>query len=87
MINTTGMKTEFGFHSGKVDRLTLKVGEQVGFVNRQNIALYGTVAKLNDKTASVKLFTGERWRVSYNMLFYVVDAVTIKGNLSAASSV
>jgi hypothetical protein len=29
MINPTGLKIEFGFHSGKVDRLTLKVGEQV----------------------------------------------------------
>jgi hypothetical protein len=59
----------------------------VGFINRQNVALYGTVVKLNDKTASIKLFTGERWRVSYNMLFYVVDAVTIKGNLSTPASV
>ena len=59
--------------SNKVDRLTLRIGEQVGFVNRQGVTLSGTVIKLNPKSATIKVSTGIKWRVSYHCLFYVIS--------------
>ncbi len=59
--------------STTVDRMTLKVGEKVGFMSKQGNDLYGIVTKLNPKTAEVKLESGERWRVQYDLLFYVLE--------------
>jgi hypothetical protein len=75
MLNIDCIPTNVKTDRSKVDRLTLKVGDQVGFVNHRddNKELYGTVTKLNPKTAGVKLNTGEHWRVGYSGLFYVFD--------------
>ena len=75
MLNVDGIPTDLKVGHKKVDRLTLKVGDKVGFVNRRdnNKELYGTVVKLNPKTAGVRLNTGENWRVGYGGLFYVLD--------------
>ncbi|MCK4869861.1 MAG: hypothetical protein KAS93_02000 [Gammaproteobacteria bacterium] len=64
----------------KVDRLSLKVGEKVGFIARRKGSklLCGVVTKLNPKTAGIKILTGELWRVSYGALFYVLEAETEK---------
>ena len=76
MLNIDGLPTDIASKQQKVDRLTLKVGEKVGFINHKqgNKLLCGFVTKLNIKTASVKVLTGEDWRVSYGALFYVLDA-------------
>lgn len=76
MLNIDGLPTDVADKKQKVDRLTLKVGEKVGFINHKqdNKLLCGVVTKLNTKTATVKLLTGEMWRVSYGALFYVLDA-------------
>ena len=75
MLNIEGLPTDVAGKKQKVNRLTLKVGEKVGFINHKqdNKLLCGIVTKLNTKTASVKLLTGEMWRVSYGALFYVLD--------------
>ncbi len=75
MLNIDCIPTDIKTNHKKVDRLTLKVGDKVGFVNHRdnNKELYGTVVKLNPKTAGVKLNTGEHWRVGYGGLFYVLD--------------
>lgn len=75
MLNVTGIQSELKNPNGKVDRLTLKVGESVGFVNHiDNEEFYGIVVRLNQKTATVKLSTGEFWRVYYKSLFYVMNS-------------
>ena len=75
MLNISGTQSDFKGSHGRVDRLTLRVGESVGFINhRDNKELYGIVIKLNQKTATIQLSTGAKWRVSYNLLFYVMDS-------------
>lgn len=61
----------------KVSKSTLKVGESVGFFTRDKRELYGTVIKLNPTTARVLLPTGQRWRVAYSLLFYVLEGEVI----------
>lgn len=75
MLNIDCISTDVKMGYKKVDRLTLKVGDKVGFVNHRdnNKEFYGTVAKLNPKTAGIRLNTGEHWRVGYGALFYVLD--------------
>ena len=77
MLNINNIPTEIKTNKKKIDRLTLKIGDLVGFVNhRTNQELYGKVTKLNPKTALVKITTCEQWRVSYPCLFYVLDGET-----------
>lgn len=58
----------------KVHRDSLKVGDSVGYKSRNQREVYGVVLKLNRKTATVRLTNGELWKVSYGLLFHVVDA-------------
>ncbi len=53
-----------------------KVGDQVGFRDRQNREVYGRILSLNPKTATVLTSSGQRWRVAYSYLFPVIDAAT-----------
>jgi hypothetical protein len=81
MINREGLPMRLPNRS-RIDRLNLKVGDSVGFLNRAQEACYGQVEKLNTKTASVKLASGQIWRVAYSLLFYVTDAQAFeKGSL------
>lgn len=59
---------------GKVRRDSIQVGDLVSYRSRQNLDVYGLVVKLNPKTAVVQLPDGERWKVSYDLLSYVLDA-------------
>lgn len=83
MMNLNSINTEVKNKHNKIDKMTLKVGDSVGFLNhRTNQELYGRVTKLNPKTASVKVVNNSpnpNWRVSYSALFYVMD--TTKGYL------
>lgn len=61
-----------------IDRFNLKVGEEVGFTTRSQETYYGQVQRLNTKTASIKLNSGEEWRVAYSLLFWVQEAQVLK---------
>ena len=75
MINLQGQDVDIPARAHqKVRRELLRVGDAVGFRNRTNREVYGVVTKINHKTASVRLTTGEQWRVHYGFLFHVVDA-------------
>ena len=56
-----------------LSRSELSVGDQVGFRDRQNIARYGEVIRLNPRTATVRVDGRYKWRVAYGFLFRVVD--------------
>jgi hypothetical protein len=75
MLNIDCIPTDIKTNRQKVDRLTLKVGDKIGFIDHRNNnkELYGIVIKLNPKTAGIKLNSGELWRVGYGGLFYVLD--------------
>lgn len=58
--------------SQKVSRSTLKVGDNVGFKDKQGNELFGEVVKLNPKTAGV-LVGKTQWRVAYGLLSTVME--------------
>ena len=78
MINLEGVDTAIRSTGDrrKVNREGLRVGDRVGYLDRNNRERYGEVIKLNPKTAAVRLRTGEEWRVPYGLLFSVIDGTT-----------
>ncbi|MDQ3254167.1 MAG: hypothetical protein M3R15_09720 [Acidobacteriota bacterium] len=56
-----------------LERSRLKVGDAVGFRDRQNQDRYGQVLALNPKTATILTRDQQRWRVAYQFLFPVID--------------
>ncbi|MCU7906057.1 MAG: hypothetical protein KZQ76_09470 [Candidatus Thiodiazotropha sp. (ex Epidulcina cf. delphinae)] len=55
-----------------VDRLSLRIGDTVGFAGREGQELFGTIIKLNPKRAKIQTEKGI-WAVPYSMLFTVID--------------
>jgi hypothetical protein len=55
-----------------LSRADFAVGDTVGFEGRDLIQHVGTIARLNQKSATVSCPEGE-WRVSYSLLHRVVD--------------
>ncbi len=51
----------------------LKVGDHVGFKNKEGQDLYGKVIRLNPKTATIEVGPKHEWRVAYSYLFPVLD--------------
>lgn len=72
MINIEGATTDIEPHSRGVDRLSLRVGDRVGFEGRAGEDVFGTVIKLNPKRAKVETDQGI-WNVSYSFLFTVLE--------------
>ncbi|MEK7996395.1 MAG: hypothetical protein AAB403_21555 [Planctomycetota bacterium] len=61
----------------KMDRESIRVGDSVGYISREHRQMYGIVEKRNRKTATVRLSNGEQWKVSYGLLFPVIEATAI----------
>src|SRR3972149_5698336 len=74
MINLQQALIDFPVSLAKVSRDSLRVGDAVGYRSRTQRKVYGVVVKLNRKTATVRLATGQQWTVSYSLLFYILDA-------------
>ena len=62
------MNQEYG-----VKKSELRAGDTVTYVSRDNIQVFGTVVKLNPKTAGIKTVDGQGWRVAYSLLKKVVE--------------
>jgi len=62
---------------GKLDRNSLRIGDQVGYASKQGSDVFGVIQKLNPKNALVKLNNGEVWNVHYSYLFLVTDGVSV----------
>lgn len=79
MMNLEGTADDFYFTgtSQKMDRDSIRVGDSVGYISREHRRMYGVVVKRNRKTATVRLSNGEQWRVSYSLLFPVIEATVI----------
>lgn len=71
-INIEGTDTDIAPKKTHVDRLSLKIGDQVGFIGKDGGELFGTVTKLNPKRAKIQTDQGT-WVVPYSMLFTVID--------------
>ena len=74
MINLQGAQVDFHASRAKVRPDTLRVGDAVGYRSRTQREVYGVVIKLNRKTATVRITTGQQWGVPYSLLFYILDA-------------
>jgi hypothetical protein len=56
-----------------LDKSQLKVGEIVGFLDKENNAVHGEIVRLNQKTATVRTNVNTEWRVGYAWLYLIVD--------------
>ncbi len=56
-----------------IAKAVLKVGDRVGFKGKEQEDLYGEVIRLNQKTATIQVGPKSQWRVSYSLLFSVLD--------------
>lgn len=72
MINLQEADVHIAPQRGNVDRLSLRIGDTVGFEGRDGQELFGQVIKLNPKRAKIKT-TNEIWNVPYSMLFTVIE--------------
>ena len=57
----------------RLDKSQLKVGEIVGFHDKENNDVRGEIVRLNQKTATIKTDIKTKWRVGYQLLYLVVD--------------
>ena len=76
-VNVDGVETDIRAVAPEqraLDRSRLKVGEAVGFRDRQNQDKYGRVVALNQKTATILTSDNQKWRVAYQFLFPVIDS-------------
>lgn len=75
-VNVDGLDTDIHPRNGsnRLDRNQLKVGDMVGFFDRDNREQYAHILQLNPKTASILTKAGSRWRVAYSLLFKVMDS-------------
>ena len=56
-----------------LDKSQLKVGNLVGFQDKQNNDVHGKIIRLNQKTATIKINTNTEWRVGYEWLYIVIN--------------
>ncbi len=71
-INLGGALPSLPKSGSRSTRDAWRVGDQVGFLDRDNQELHGVIEKLNPKTASVATIRG-KWKVSYSYLFLIMD--------------
>jgi hypothetical protein len=73
-INTENKAVEINMNQKYgVKKSELKIGDTVTYVSKDNVQLFGTVVKLNQKTAGIKTINGQKWRVSYGFLEKVIE--------------
>ncbi len=86
-VNLDEVNTDINVSSKMgLDKSQLRVGDIVGFQDRQNNDVHGEVVRLNQKTATIKTTANMEWRVGYNWLYRVIDGDpafphTIKGQI------
>lgn len=76
-VNIDGVETDIraiAQEQRALDRSRLKVGDAVGFRDRQNQDKYGRVVALNQKTATILTQDNQKWRVAYQFLFPVIES-------------
>jgi hypothetical protein len=56
-----------------LDKSQIKVGDLVGFQDKQNNDVYGKIIRLNQKTATIMTNTNTKWRVAYGFLHIILD--------------
>jgi hypothetical protein len=77
---------DFNFSSPKqaLNKNSLRVGDVVGF-NSDGVDVIGRISRLNQKTVSLVTANNRKWRVSYSLLYPVIDGQTGVHNLRFVS--
>ncbi len=72
-ININAIDTTISGSANKqgLDRNEVKIGDKVGFIDKNNVERYGDIVRLNQKTVTLNC-DGGKWRVSYSFLFKVL---------------
>ena len=83
MINIEGTDTDITPKKNHVDRLSLKIGDQVGFTGKDGSELFGAIIKLNPKRAKIQTREGI-WAVPYSMLFTIIDGEQARDQFAPA---
>jgi len=88
-INTEGSDLPETRHSNTkgIPRNELRVGDQVGFRDRNNMTRCGQVTRLNPKTATLLVDGRSKWRVGYGLLFDMIDGQAPQRKLVANKEV
>lgn len=63
-------------NSKGISRHEIRIGDLVGFQDRDNNNLRGKVIRINPKTVTILVEPDQKWRVSYSMLHPIVDGQT-----------
>ena len=56
-----------------IPKSSLKLGDKVGFKDKQSNELFGEVIRLNQKTATIKINEHNKWLVPYKGLIRVIE--------------
>ena len=56
-----------------MNRNEIRIGDLVGFRNKSNKDVRGEVIRINPKTVSIFVEPNQKWRVSYSMLYPIID--------------
>ena len=74
-VNLEDVETDPPFSPNLVgmDKSQVRVGDRVGFENREGEILCGEVIRLNRKTVTLVVDGEGQWRVAYSFLFPVIE--------------
>lgn len=75
MVNLEGSRTDITYSSPArgLNINEVRVGDRVGFRNTFNKNVCGRVIRLNPKTVTVFVEPNQKWRVSYSMLYPIIE--------------
>lgn len=75
MINTENISVDIHRNQkiSGIDRHEIRIGDIVGFQDRENNTLRGKVIRINPKTVTLFVEPNQKWRVSYSMLHSIID--------------
>ncbi len=73
MVNIDRVDTDIHAHRGRLTKAQLKIGDTVGYRDRLNRDQFGKIIRLNQKTVTLDLPSGDQWRIPYGLLFPVMD--------------
>jgi len=71
-VNTENIDTKINENKVGLGRNEVKVGDLVGFIDRNNREKYGRIIRLNPKTVTLELEYSQ-WRVAYQLLFKIIS--------------
>jgi hypothetical protein len=75
MLNVEKVAAEITYSTSPkgMTKNEIRIGDQVGFRSKSNQNVHGKVLRLNPRTVTVFVEPNEQWRVSYSVLYPIID--------------